>query len=86
MENITAIDVLRKYEDTDPNLALLSGAEAAALLQLKPATLTNWRSSGRHNLPYVDAGKIRYRLSDVIAFMEKNTFLHTGEKRASCSP
>ena len=81
MHSTSSPDVIRRYEGVDPKLALLSETEAAALLQLKPSTLTNWRSSGRHNLPYVDAGKIRYRLSDVIAFMERNTFLHTGEKR-----
>ena len=52
---------------TDP---LLTQAQAAELLTLKPATLEVWRSTKRYALRYVKVGRfVRYRLSDVEAFI-----------------
>jgi len=79
MEKTSNIDVLRKYRDVDPKHILLDEVEAAALLRLKPATLANWRCTGRRQLPYIDLGKVRYRLSDILAYCIENTFHHTGE-------
>ena len=74
---------LERFEGVDPSLALLNEREAAAVLTLKPATLTNWRHTGRYGLPYIRAGKaIRYRLSELLAFMERHTYRHTGEMKA----
>lgn len=51
---------------------LVSESEAARILGLKnPRTLSVWRSTGRHNLPYVKYGRvIRYRKSDLALFIE----------------
>ena len=47
------------------NDRLLTRAEAADLLRLKPQTLGKWAMTGRH-LPVVHVGRAaRYRLSDV---------------------
>lgn len=59
-----------KPEITSPEL--LTEAEAAALLTLKPQTLANWRSTKRQSLPYVQlGGAIRYRKSDITQFIEE---------------
>jgi len=46
---------------TDPNRlpALLTTEQVAKVLGVKPATLQNWRSLGRHNLPFVRVGRFR---------------------------
>lgn len=51
---------------------LLGEAEAAKMLGLQPATLRRWRSTGEPNQPeFVKIGRsVRYRLSDVVAYME----------------
>lgn len=50
----------------------VSERDAAAVLGLAMSTLSAWRSLGRYDLPYYRAGRlIRYRLSDVLAFLER---------------
>ena len=57
--------------DPDP---LISEAETAALLDVKPGTLQVWRSTKRYPLPYVKVGRlVRYRHSAVVAFLESRT-------------
>ncbi len=59
---------------------LITPEEAARLLGVKPSTLAAWRTLGRYNLPYVKVGaRVRYRLADVEAFVERRTRQHTGE-------
>ena len=54
---------------------LISTEEAAEILGLEPATLVNWRCTRRYPLPFVRIGRsIRYRLSDLELFIEKNVF------------
>lgn len=47
---------------------------AAKILQVKPHTLTNWRCTKRYPIPYYKIGRrnIRYRVSDLLAFLERN--------------
>jgi excisionase family DNA binding protein len=48
----------------------LTRAEAAELLKLKPQTLAKWAMDGR-NLRFSKRGRlVRYRLSDVLAYLE----------------
>ena len=48
--------------------------EAADFLKVKEQTLAVWRCRGINNLPFVKAGRsIRYRGSDLEAFLERNT-------------
>lgn len=59
---------------------LLTPAETAALLAVRPQTLAVWRCTGRHGLPYVMVGSLpRYRRADVEAWLESRTVRHTGQ-------
>lgn len=50
---------------------LLTQAEAAEILSVAAQTLSVWRSSKRYDLPYSKIGRnVRYRHSDVLAFIE----------------
>lgn len=55
----------------DPN-QMLTTAEAATLLGLKPATLANWREDGSADLAFSKFGScVRYRYADVAAFAQR---------------
>lgn len=59
--------------------ALLTEDEAAALLNIQPATLATWRVRGRPNLPFVRVGRcVRYRRQDISAFIEGHLQLAGG--------
>ena len=63
-------------------MQLLNTKQAAEILGLSPDTLTLWRSVGRYNLKYVRSGRlIRYRMCDLLDFIESRTQTHTGEDR-----
>ncbi|MHC8331862.1 helix-turn-helix domain-containing protein [Pseudomonas sp. LB3P25] len=52
--------------------------DAAEVLGVKPSTLSVWRSTGRHNLPYMKVGRlVRYRLSDLAKFLADSTTTKT---------
>jgi excisionase family DNA binding protein len=56
---------------------LLTRKQAAEYLSCKESTLAIWTSTKRYPLPYVKIGKnVRYRLSDVMDFIEKNLISH----------
>lgn len=60
---------------------MLTEPEAADYLSVKPNTLSQWRVTGRYNLPYVKVGRhIRYRLADLEAWVASRTFSNTGEQ------
>ncbi len=60
------------------NQPLLSPEETAEMLGVTPGTLMVWRSTGRYHLPFVKCGrKVRYRMADVLAFIESRTYTHT---------
>lgn len=51
---------------------LLTRREAAAVLGVKPQTLSVWATTHRYGLPYVKVGrKAMYKLSDLEAFIER---------------
>jgi predicted DNA-binding transcriptional regulator AlpA len=53
---------------------LLSEKETAELLHVSPGTLSVVRCTRRWPLPYVKVGRaVRYRLSDIEAFMQSRT-------------
>lgn len=53
---------------------LLDDHAAAAMLDVSPGTLSVWRSTGRYALPFIKIGrKVRYRRTDLFAWMEKRT-------------
>jgi len=59
---------------------LLTESEAAELLSIGPGTLCVWRCTKRYPLPYVKVGRgVRYKLADVLAFIESRTVTGTGD-------
>ena len=61
------------------DLPLVDNKQAAKILEINEKTLTNWRSSGK-SPKYVKVGRcVRYRLSDLTAWIEANSRNHTGE-------
>lgn len=53
---------------------LLDEKEAGLFLDTAPGTLSVWRCTGRYNLPFVKIGrKVRYRRTDLVAWLEKRT-------------
>lgn len=53
---------------------LLTDIQAAEILNLSPQTLRNWRFISSSNKPsWIKLGRaVRYRLSDIEAYLEKN--------------
>lgn len=57
------------------NVNLITPGEAAERLQVSIRTLAKWRSIGYPNIPYSKVGRcVRYRQSDIDAFLKKHTF------------
>ena len=53
---------------------LLDEKQAATVLNVKPGTLSVWRSTGRYSIPFVKVGRsVRYRLDDLNAWLESRT-------------
>ena len=60
------------------NRDLLDEKAAAKLLDLKPGTLSVWRSTGRYQIPFVKVGhRVRYNRADLEAWLDSRT-RHTG--------
>jgi hypothetical protein len=59
------------HSTPDQFAELLTEREAAGLLALKnPRTLSVWRCTGRHNIPYLKIGRnVRYRKEDLLRFL-----------------
>jgi hypothetical protein len=56
----------------------ITSQQAATVLNVKATTLSVWRSTGRHNLPFIKTGKSPfYRVADVVAFMAKHRYEHS---------
>lgn len=54
--------------------ALLTPPEAAEFLRTTAKTLSVWRSTGRHGIPFVKAGrKIWYDRAALVRFLAKQT-------------
>lgn len=59
---------------------LLTRAQAAEYLGLKPQTLSIWASTGRYALRMIKVGRcVRYRKSDLDRFLEERTVTSTAE-------
>lgn len=53
---------------------LLTDLQAAEVLDVSPATLSVWRSTGRYGVPFIKIGfNVRYRRGDLMAWLEKRT-------------
>ncbi len=63
-----------------PKSHLLDDIDAGSVLDVEPGTLSVWRSTGRYDLPYVKSGrKVRYRVGDLLEFIERRTRTHAGQ-------
>ena len=62
---------------------LLTSTKASELLGIKPKSLANSRYTRTGiDIPYIKLGKVvRYKESDILAYIEANTFNHTGETK-----
>ena len=57
---------------TDAVPTQIDEAKASTVLGIKPATLCNWRCTGRYNLPFIKTGRlVRYRVADLAAWIAK---------------
>lgn len=62
---------------------MMTREEAADYLGVRPQTLSVWATTGRYDLPFVRVGRcVRYRLSDLDAFIASRTVTSTGEADA----
>ena len=53
---------------------LVEEKEAAAILDVKPGTLSVWRSTGRYQIPFVKVGRnVRYRRDALEAWLAART-------------
>ena len=50
----------------------INEGQASIVLDVKSATLCNWRCTGRYNLPFIKTGRlVRYRVADLAAWIAK---------------
>lgn len=63
------------YLNRNANDPLRSRREAANYLGVAPQTLAVWACTKRYHLPLVKIGRhVKYRQSDLDAFIERNTY------------
>jgi hypothetical protein len=62
---------------------LLTSTKASELLGITPKSLANSRYTGTGiDIPYIKLGKVvRYKESDIQAYIKANTFNHIGESK-----
>lgn len=60
---------------------LLTDVQAALLLRKSPRTLANWRCIGK-GPAYIDDGTIRYRLTDVMKWIDDHVVTSTSQAKA----
>lgn len=59
---------------TEHHIGLLDNDPAADYIGIKGGTLEVWRSTKRHQIPYIKVGrKIKYRKSDLDAWLKSRT-------------
>lgn len=66
-----------------PEASTLTTPEAAAYLNIKPATLEQWRWNGRGPRFCKISRSVRYRKIDLDAFLEERVFSSTTEAQAA---
>lgn len=59
---------------------LLSPVEVSEVLNVSVGTLSNWRVSGRYDLPYIKVGsRVRYMESSLRRFLLERSVAHTSQ-------
>lgn len=73
--------LLQRTQGIDPAFVHLTDTETADCLDLERKTLEDWRREGLY-LPFLKIGRsVRYRLCDVLAFLERSTFSSSREAK-----
>lgn len=58
----------------DNQTELLTAEQAAVAIDVSSGTLSVWRCTGRYGIPFIKIGrKVRYRRSDLVAWLESRT-------------
>ena len=71
------------FGDVHSPLATVDTSNAAAILGRSPRTLEDWRCTG-FGPRFIKVGRgVRYRLSDLAAFLDAQTFGNTGQAMAA---
>lgn len=66
----TSLAAILRPKNTD----LVDETEAAEILDLKPGTLSVWRSTGRYSIPFIKVGrKVRYSRTALNAWLDSRT-------------
>ena len=67
------------------NNEFMTPAQVAEMLGVQEQTLTAWRARGRYpGLRYVKVGRaVRYRRTDVEAWLDGRTYGHTGDTEST---
>lgn len=75
----------RTSTQTDSDVPqMLSRAQAAVYLNVKPQTLSMWACTGRHSLPFIRCGRLtRYRRSDLDAWIQGRRGTSSAEIKAA---
>jgi len=69
---------------TTTNESLMTPAEAADYLRVSEGTLTVWRCTGRHNLPFAKIGRrVMYRREALDRWIDARTGTSTGQLDAT---
>jgi len=77
MKAQSAVATILKNQLTDH---LLTPPEAAAYIGVTENTLSVWRCVGRYAIPFIKVGRlVRYRRSDLEAWLESRTLNNGGE-------
>ena len=73
----TALASILKNSSSDP---LFTSPEAAAYIRVSENTIVVWRCTGRYKIPFIKVGRlVRYRRSDLEAWLESRTLNNGGE-------
>jgi predicted site-specific integrase-resolvase len=65
---------------TLPKSKLVDDHVAADILGVSRGTLAVWRSTGRYGLAFCKIGRrVKYRVADLLDFIDRHTKTHTGE-------
>ena len=73
----TLADIMIRYRDADPEHVLLDDHDTAGCLDQSRKTLETWRREGRE-IPFIKLGRrVRYRLADILAYLDAHTYAST---------
>lgn len=77
----TILGILHGHTLADlPADSRLTPMQTAKILNVSKDTLQIWRSTGRHNLPFIKVGgRVNYRVGDLRDWLDGRSRTHTGQ-------